>query len=176
MGFLMDGLDAEAYDRAYSDRQLLARILGYFRPKLPAMLFVAGMITLNAMMDTALPLLIAQGINGLSESVTLDRVGWLIGAILASGVLSWGFNFFRQWYTAQTVGDVVLKLREDAFAAVMARDMSFYDEYASGKIVSRVTSDTQDFATVVTLTLNLLSQVLLVILLIGALFYINARL
>ena len=51
---------------------------------------------------------------------------------------------------------MVLQLRQDAFDAVMARDMSFYDEYPSGKIVSRVTSDTEDFATVVTLTLNLL--------------------
>ncbi len=25
MGFIMDGLDAEAYDRNYSDRQLIAR-------------------------------------------------------------------------------------------------------------------------------------------------------
>jgi ABC-type multidrug transport system fused ATPase/permease subunit len=176
MGFLMDGLDAEAYDRAYTDSQLIARMLGYFKPKLPSMLFVAGMVTLNAVMDTALPVLIAQGVNNLAGSVTLANTGWLIGAILASGVLSWVFNFFRQWYTSRTVGDVVLNLREDAFAAVMERDMSFYDEYSSGKIVSRVTSDTQDFASVVTLTLNLLSQVLLVMLLIGVLFYINTRL
>ena len=27
MGFVMDGLDAEAYDRQYTDRQLLGRIL-----------------------------------------------------------------------------------------------------------------------------------------------------
>lgn len=176
MGFLMDGLDAEAYDRAYSDRQLLSRILGYFRPKLQAMLFVAAMISLNAIMDTVLPILIARGIDQLSQSVSLAATGWVVAAILVSGVLSWTFNFFRQWYTAQTVGDVVLKLREDAFAAVMERDMSFYDEYASGKIVSRVTSDTQDFAQVVTLTLNLLSQVLLVLLLVGVLFYINVSL
>ncbi len=176
MGFLMDGLDAEAYDRAYSDRQLLGRILGYFRPKLPNMLFVAGMIGLNAIMDTVLPILIARGIDRLSQAVTLATTGWVVAAILVSGVLSWVFNFFRQWYTAQTVGDVVLKLREDAFAAVVARDMSFYDEYSSGKIVSRVTSDTQDFAMVVTLTLNLLSQILLVLLLVGVLFYLNVRL
>ncbi len=58
----------------------------------------------------------------------------------------------------------------------MARDMSFYDEFPSGKIVSRVTSDTQDFANVVTLTLNLMSQVLLVVIVVGILFNINARL
>jgi len=176
MGFLMDGLDAEAYDRSYTDRQLLARILSYFRPKRSTMLFVAGMIGLNSIMDTVLPILIARGIDHLAQSVTLATTGWVIAAILASGVLSWAFNFFRQWYTARTVGDVVLNLREDAFAAVMVRDMSFYDEYPSGKIVSRVTSDTQDFAAVVTLTLNLLSQALLVVLLIGVLFYINVRL
>ncbi|MCB0105183.1 MAG: ABC transporter ATP-binding protein, partial [Caldilineaceae bacterium] len=42
------------------------------------------------------------------------------------------------------------------------RDLSFFDQHASGRIVSRVTSDTQDFATVVTLTVDLLSQLVLV--------------
>jgi ABC-type multidrug transport system fused ATPase/permease subunit len=170
-------LDAEAYDRAYSDRQLVQRIIGYFRPKIRLMSFISLMIVLNAVMDTLLPILIAQGINTLTESlITLQTTGWLVGAILISGALSWTFNFFRQWFTARAVGDVVLKLRQDAFASVVARDMSFYDEFASGKIVSRVTSDTQDFATVVTLTLNLLSQGLLVILIVGVLFTVNVRL
>ena len=34
----------------------------------------------------------------------------------------------------------------DAIEAVMKRDMSFFDEYPSGKVVSRVTSDTEDFS------------------------------
>jgi ATP-binding cassette subfamily B protein len=42
--------------------------------------------------------------------------------------------------------------------ATVRHDMSFYDEHPSGKIVSRVTSDTQDFSEVVTLVVNLLSQ------------------
>jgi len=59
---------------------------------------------------------------------------------------------------------------------VLARDMSFYDEYSSGKIVSRVTSDTQDFSNVVTLTLNLMSQVLIVTIVVGLLVFINPQL
>ncbi len=54
--------------------------------------------------------------------------------------------------------------------------MSFFDEFSSGKIVSRVTSDTENFATVVTLTLNLLSQVLLFLLILVILFFRNAQL
>lgn len=176
MGFIMDGLDAEAYDRTYSDRTLVRRILGYFRPQARAMLLVAGLIVLNSVADTVLPILIARGIDALSVARTLSTIGWLVVAILASSVLSWTFNFLRQGNTARAVGNVVLSLRLDAFRSVMARDMSFYDEYPSGKIVSRVTSDTEDFSTVVTLVLNLLSQCLLVLLIAVVLFVIDARL
>ncbi|HVB76099.1 MAG TPA: ABC transporter ATP-binding protein [Ktedonobacteraceae bacterium] len=164
MGFIMDGLDAEAYDRSYTDRQLIARIIRYFRPKLRIMLIVAGLIVLTSLLDTVFPILISFGINLVVASPTLQVILLLIGAILLSGIFSWLCNFFRQWLTARAVGDVVLNLRQDAFNSVVARDMSFYDEFPSGKIVSRATSDTEDFATVVTLTLNLVSQVLLFVL------------
>jgi ABC-type multidrug transport system fused ATPase/permease subunit len=161
MGFIMDGLEAEAYDRTYSDKYLIARIIGYFRPKLLVMIFVAALIILSSILDTAFPILISYGIDAVVASQSSQRIVLLCVAILLAGVLSWTCNFFRQWYTARAVGDVVLNLRRDAFNAVVARDMSFYDEYPSGKIVSRVTSDTEDFATVVTLALNLISQFLL---------------
>src|SRR6266699_3182057 len=172
----MDGLEAEAYDRTYSDRALIARIIGYFRPKLPIMIAVAVLIVLSSLLDTALPILISKSIDTLVASKTLSSAGMLIAIILVTGILSWTCNFFRQRYTARSVGDVVLNLRKDAFTSVMARDMSFYDEFPSGKIVSRVTSDTQDFATVVSMTLNLLSQFLLFFLMVVVLFVVNLRL
>ncbi len=176
MGFIMDGIDAEAYDRNYSDRQLVRRIVSYFRPHLAQVALITVMIVLNSVMDMVLPVLISRGVDEVAATQTSSTMNTLILLILGSTLLSWIFNFVRQWYTARAVGDVVLKLRENAFTAVMARDMSFYDEFASGKIVSRVTSDTQDFSNVVTLTLNLISQVLLVMLVVGYLFFINVQL
>ena len=176
MGFIMDGLDAEAYDRTYGDRVLLRRIVGYFRPKLPIMLFVASMVVLASVSDAGLNLLLAEGIDQLEEALDGGSVGLIVAAILVAGVVSWTTNFLRQRYTARAVGDVVLTLRKDAFRAVMARDMSFYDENPSGKIVSRVTSDTEEFASVVTLTLSLLSQLLLFLLVTGILVYVNVTL
>jgi len=123
-----------------------------------------------------LPVLIARGVDQVAADPKDSAMSTLIYLIIGATVLSWTFNFVRQRLTARTVGDVVLQLREDAFTAVMSRDMSFYDEFPSGKIVSRVTSDTQDFSNVVTLTLNLISQILLVILIVGYLFSINAQL
>jgi len=181
MGFIMDGLAAEGYDREYSDAQLVTRIFSYFRPYVATMLTVGVAVFLAAMLDASLPLLVSIGIDRLVAGEDLrgevwQRTGWLVAAFLAAAALSWGFNFVRQWLTAKAVGDVVLNLRRDAFDAVVARDMSFYDEFSSGRVVSRVTADTQDFSTVVTLTLNLISQLLQVSILVGLLFYINARL
>ncbi len=176
MGFIMDGIDAEAYDRNYSDGQLIRRIVGYFKPQLGRVGLISGMILMTSVVDMVLPVLIARGVDQVAADRTASAMNTLIFLILGSTILSWSFNFLRQWFTARTVGNVVLQLREDAFTAVMDRDMSFFDEFSSGKIVSRVTSDTQDFSNVVTLTLNLISQVLLVILIVGYLFSINARL
>ncbi|TDD25481.1 ABC transporter ATP-binding protein [Nonomuraea diastatica] len=162
MGFVMDGLDAEDYDRTYNDRDLLRRILSYFRPKIGAMFVVAAMIVLGSVSQAAIPLLASLAVDALADG-TIAEVGWqLVAGTLLAGVLGWGFNFVRQWQSARVTGDVVLRLREDAFDAVLERDLSFYDETPSGRIVSRVTSDTDDFATVSTLTMDLISQVLMV--------------
>jgi ATP-binding cassette subfamily B protein len=176
MGFILEGLDAEAYDRSYSDRQLIGRIISYFRPHVSLMLSVAGLIVLNSALDTAFPVLISQSINTIVTDKVMQTAIWLVVFILLAAVFSWTCNLFRQWFTARAVGDVVLQLRKDAFASVMSRDMSFFDEFTSGKIVSRVTSDTDSFATVVTLTLNLLSQILLFLLVATILFFRNWQL
>ena len=46
----------------------------------------------------------------------------------------------------------------------MHHDLSFYDQYPTGKIVSRVTADTQAFSEVVTLSMEVVSQTVLVLL------------
>jgi ABC-type multidrug transport system fused ATPase/permease subunit len=176
MGFVLDGLEAESYDRSYSDRVLVRRIGEYFRPHTRTMALVAGMVVLAALTETVIPFLISRGIDALAGNPSAQLALALGGGVLVLGSLGWLFNFVRQSYSARAVGDVVLALREDAFAAVMARDLSFYDQYASGRIVSRVTSDTQDFSAVVTLTIDLMSQFLLVLVVTLMLFAINVNL
>jgi ATP-binding cassette subfamily B protein len=176
MGFFMDGLDAEAYDRQYGDGVLVRRILTYFDPTRRLMLVAALMVVCGSLTDTAVPLLLASGINVVTGSDAWGAAGLLADLILLAGAGSWLFNFVRQSCTARAVADVVLRLRRDAFDAVLARDLSFYDEFPSAKIVSRVTSDTEGFTNVVTLVLNLMSQLLLVVLIAGVMLSLNSML
>ncbi|MCP4428429.1 MAG: ABC transporter ATP-binding protein, partial [Chloroflexi bacterium] len=152
---------------------LLGRILDYFRPYRRQMLLVGVMITLNSAAGTGGPILIGRAIDLIAENPTARAMLMISAGVLLMGVAAWVFNFIRQYFTAKVVGNVVLQLRDDVFSASIRHDMSFYDEHPSGKIVSRVTSDTQDFAAVATLTMNLISQLLLVVILVAWLLTIN---
>lgn len=176
MGFILDGLETESYDRQYSDRDLLNRIVGYFRPYRGRMALIAVMITLNSLMGAVGPVVIARSVGLLETNPATTTMVLLALGVSLIGASAWVFNYIRQMFSARVTSNVVLQLREDVFNATVRHDMSFYDEHPSGKIVSRVTSDTQDFAEVVNLTLNLLSQVLLVVMLIVYLLTVNARL
>ncbi|MBN1834783.1 MAG: ABC transporter ATP-binding protein, partial [Spirochaetales bacterium] len=176
MPFILDGLDTEDYDRQYSDRELLGRIAGYFRPHRRQMTQAAAVLTLNSAAGTAGPILISRALDLVQTNPSTGVILMLSLGVLLLGVFAWGFNYLRQLLTARVVGDVVLKLREDVFHSVVHNDMSFFDEHPSGKIVSRVTSDTQDFSDVIALILDLASQVLLVVLLAVWLFTIDAPL
>jgi len=175
MGFIMDGLDAEDYDRQYSDWELVKRILSYFKPHLWKMLVVGGVVFLSSVMDLILPVVVSQALDQLQFTPeTFDPIGtaFILGLAASAG---WVANMIRQWLSAEAVGDVTLDLREDAFNAVTERDMSFYDQYPTGKIVSRVLSDTQAFSETVRLSINLMSRLLLVVLLIIYLFTVNVN-
>src|SRR5690606_911050 len=98
MGFIMDGLAAEAYDREYSDGQLLRRIVSYFRPYAGAMVVAGLAVFMVASLDALLPIIVSVAIDRVAadRSVTegfWSRTGGLVLAFLGAAVLSWCFNF-----------------------------------------------------------------------------------
>ena len=176
MPFILDGLDNEDYDRSYKDSELLRRITGYFRPYRRQIMIASLMLTLNSAAGTAGPILISKALDLVKKDPSLRVLLLLSLGVLMLGVFAWGFNYIRQFFAARVVGNVVLKLREDVFNSVVHNDLSFFDRHPSGKIVSRVTSDTHDFSNVVTLVLDVVSQVILVLLLTVWLSTISFRL
>ncbi|MBL8147433.1 MAG: ABC transporter ATP-binding protein, partial [Anaerolineae bacterium] len=176
MGFLMDGLDAESYDRQYTDRELVRRIAGYFKPHLRRMSVIAVVLIAASMLEIGLPIAISAAIDELTQSAPMSAVlttGLVITVIACS---SWLLNYIRRSRTAEVVGDVVYNVRADSFDAVLGHDMSFFDFTPSGKVVQRITGDTQAFSSVATLTLELISQLLVVVVLFIYLFTIDAGL
>ncbi len=170
------GLDFEGYDRQYTDRQLIQRVVEYFRPYTQKMLIITTMLVVIAISGAALPVLVGRGIDLLGAELDPVTAGLLVAAVLATGVITWGANWVRRRLGAQAIGDVVLNLQSNAFQAASAHDLSFYDQYASGRILSRITSDTQDFAQVVVIVTDLVTQIVQTLLLAAILVMTDWRL
>jgi len=169
MGFF-SGLAAEQYDRQYSDRELSKRILGNFTPQRGRMIAITFFVTLVALSNAALPILISRSLKQLDTRPSLETTLMIGGGVFAIGVLNWGINWVRRALTARAIGDVVLDLRTDAFHAAAEHDLSFYDQFSSGRIVSRITSDTKDFGQLVTIVTDVGAQMAQALLLTVVLF------
>jgi ATP-binding cassette subfamily B protein len=175
MGFF-SGLETEAYDRTYGDSELVRRVAGYFRPHLVRLALASIGVLIVALSGAATPVLISQGVDLISENAHSELFLLPTVALFALGVLTWVANWLGRRTISRTVGDVMLQLRRDAFSAAVEHDLSFYDEFSSGKVVSRVSSDTEDFARVVVLITDVGAQLLQAALLLGYLSQINTRL
>jgi ATP-binding cassette subfamily B protein len=166
-------LDPEAYDRQYSDAQIVARLADYFRPYRRRLAWIIAGIVLTGAFDVVFPLTIARGVNLLAERPSQALLVGLVALVLFTGVMSWLLFFLRRRLTTRTIGDVVFALRRDAFRATVAHDLSFFDEHQAGRIISRITSDTQDFAQIAALVIDTASQIVTVLILAVVLFTIE---
>ena len=170
------GLDTEAYDRQYTDRELLVRIIRYFAPHRNRIISVGILITIIALIGAAQPVVVSRGLDLLVDSPATSLVLAIVAIVLVIGILNWTSNWWRRRLTGRIIGDTVLTLRQNAFQASMNHDMSFFDEFQSGRIISRITSDSEEFSQVVLLVTDLIGQLLLVVLLTIFLFTVSWQL
>jgi ATP-binding cassette subfamily B protein len=167
------GLDTEAYDRTYSDTELIRRIAGYFGPYRRELTIIIVFVTLVSLAGAGQPLLVSRGIEALAGQLSLTII-WLLSLLMAVfGVAMWLANWLWRRLMARLIGNVVAALRRDAFSAAINHDLAFFDEFESGRIISRITSDTQEFAQVSQLVSDLVTQVLLVLILLVVLLTIS---
>jgi ATP-binding cassette subfamily B protein len=157
MGFF-GGLDTEDYDREYADRELISRIVDYLKPHGQRLFWISVFLLLVAGAGAALPLLVSEGVDRFSQDAGDTTVYLLVGLVLVSTLANWGGNWVRRRLTVRTVSDVTLTLRRDAFESAANHDLSFYDRFSSGRVVSRITSDTREFGKLVVLVTDLISQ------------------
>lgn len=175
MGFF-DGLDAEKYDRTYTDKDLMRRIVGYFKPQWRRLVLISLLTLVIAGIASLLPIIVSRGVDLLGGEPVLWSLIGIGGTVLLIGLSIWFFNWGLRRLTAMAIAEVVAKLAIDAYSASVEHDLSFYDEFPSGKIVSRITSDTRDFGELITLVTDVASQLVEALILAVVLFVIEWQL
>jgi ATP-binding cassette subfamily B protein len=164
MGFY-EGLNEEKYDRQYKDSVLTRRIVTHFTAQRKKVAVIAALTVLLAVITAAQPVIISKGLDSLRTLPSLGASLLIGGIVLFIGVADWGLNWVRRRLTVRTVGDVVLDLRTQAFRAAVEHDLSFYDQFSSGRIVSRINADTTSLGELVIIITDVSAQIFNAILL-----------
>jgi ATP-binding cassette subfamily B protein len=158
MGFF-GNLNADKYDRQYDDRYLVRRLLSYFRPHRRRVLYIAIAVMLFSITGVGFPIAISASITALEAQGDTSIIVLLLASLFAVAVLDYVFYWIRRRLTGRVVADVITDLRKDAFDAALKRDLAFYDENKTGKVVSRITNDTNELSSVIIISIDIITQI-----------------
>ena len=175
MGFF-GGLAAEKYDRKYTDRELVMRMTSYFKPQIGRLVGMSFLVLIASGLDALLPIIVSNGVDAIEQDTSGMLIGLVAGGMMFIGAVNWLVAWGGRRLTIRAIADVVQQLASDAFNAAAKHDLSFYDANPSGKVVSRITTDTQDFGQLVTLLTDNASMLIVTLILSVVLFRINWRL
>lgn len=170
------GLNDEKYDRQYTDRVLAGRMVNYFSTQIKRLVYASMTIIVLAFIGAALPVIVSRMMDVIQAQPTVTSIVWAGVALVGVGVGLWGLNWLRRSLIVRAVGDVVLDMRTRAFRAAAEHDLSFYDQFSSGRIVSRITSDTNDFGQLVVIITDVVAQMFQAVIIAVVLFRTEWRL
>ena len=110
MGFFA-GLNDEKYDRQYTDRELMRRILEYLQTTDDTACVGIALVVVLAGIGAALPVVVARMVDLLKgQPIVASHQPGQSGCLLI-GIGLWGLNWARRSLVVRAVGDVVLDLR-----------------------------------------------------------------
>ncbi len=174
MAAIFGGLQSDKYDRQYSDAYLFRRIARYAgEHKGQVALALLGFLVVG-LARASRPVFISAAVDelvGRGDLLTL-----LLTALTIVTLAEYISNYGRRRFTVTVIGKMVARMRKDAFRAAVERDLSFYDRHKSGAVISRITSDTQEFGDVMLLGSDVVSQFLSVIALFAVLLSYSVEL
>jgi ABC-type multidrug transport system fused ATPase/permease subunit len=171
MGYF--GLGEEGYDRIYSDRELFSRVIKLFKPYRRSMAIVITFICLTSVTYGLTPLLMSLIINQLElQSDPYILIFFIINTLILNS-LGYVFNYVNRRTSNRMVYGVCYSLRRRTNLRVLEQDLSFFDKYPTGRIVSRINSDGQKFGGSVTMFTQLISSFLMLIIVIIPMIFVS---
>ncbi|WP_275418837.1 ABC transporter ATP-binding protein [Fervidibacillus albus] len=102
---------------------------------------------------------------------------WLIGIYFGLFVLSGVFNYGRYYLLQGAANRIIQKMRNDAFKKIQTLPISYFDHLPAGKIVSRITNDTEVIRDLyVTVLSNFFTGIIYLTGIYTAMFFLDAKL
>lgn len=166
-------------DRVMSDRAIIKRSIEYIKPHFKRFFLAILLMLFVIALELVGPYLSGTVIGKLShpENVKYLTVLALSLGYLSSVLLSLGFMYLETMILQNVGQSIVYQLRQDVFKHIEELDISQINDIPIGKLVSRVTSDTNAVNELYTnILVNLLKNILSLFGVFGMMLALNATL
>jgi subfamily B ATP-binding cassette protein MsbA len=161
-----------------SSRELYLRLLTHVRPYAGVFGLSVGIMVLAAATEPLFPALIKPLLDGGFAAngpsyPPIAFAGAVVGIFILRGMLTFSSSYLLSWVASK----VVLDLRSLMFSRLVRLPSRFFDDQASGKLLSKVAYDVAGVTGAATVVLTVVvKDSIAVIGLLGYLFYINWKL
>ncbi len=164
-------------DRHLKDRDIIKRLIVYAKPHIPSFIVVLFIMILTIAYDIISPIIIGDITEMVTEEFELKdlfiKVGMYVGILLVSIIC-----MYFQSLILQKIGQKILSsLREKVFTHIESLSHDQLNHIPVGKLVTRVTNDTNSISMMFTHTLvNLIKNSFVIIGIFVAMLCINIEL
>lgn len=169
------------------DAELMRRLLAYARPHARTLALCIGLLAFLSAAQLAQPYLVklaidqvilpAEKLSVVGRGEAIAKLWWLVGAYAALLVSSFGLSYAQTWLLQSTGQRIIYRIRQDVFGHLQRLSLSYFDANPVGRLVTRVTNDTETLNEMYTSVLvNLFRDCFSIVGILGMLFWLDARL
>lgn len=133
--------DNDSEEKPFS-RQYMGRLLGYLKPYRKLLSFVVIIVLFNMLLSLAEPLLLAYLIDVGIKKADFNAIHLFGLSLLAIKGIGWICDWIRTKYINFTGQRILFDLRQQLFDHLQKLSFRFFDGRPAGKIMSRITNDT----------------------------------
>ena len=164
----------QEYARNMPDRVIIKRLLSYTRPYLKTFVLVFIIMMLSIVYNLLSPVLIGKIQDIIKYDFPLSKLFWMVGGYAFILVVSM-VSMYLQTMILQKVGQKILSdLREDVFAHIESLSHEQLNNIPVGKLVTRVTNDTNSICMMFTNVLvTLVKNAMVVVGVLAAMLMVN---
>lgn len=125
---------------------VLARLWGYIKQVKKELMYGFMLLGILTVAQLSIPMIVAEIIDNQLDPVAgyrdLRTIILLIIGYVVVGLLQSVFRYYSSMSFMDTANIIAIKIRDDLFAHVQKLPMRYFDNISAGKVVSRITNDT----------------------------------
>ena len=164
----------QEFERKMPDSMIIKRLLGYARPYLAQFILVFVIMLISIVYDLVSPILVGKIQDLIKHDFPLNKLFLMVGAYAAILVVSM-VSMYLQTMILQKVGQKILSdLREDVFSHIESLSHEQLNNIPVGKLVTRVTNDTNGISMMFTNVLvTMIKNIMVIVGVLTSMLFVN---